>query len=193
MKNCIAVAVKANLTLVFLFVVFWGQASANGPATKPLMASADIFSCANDGSIEGTATLRESKTPEGIKQVAINMMVMGLSEGQHAVHIHQTAACEISCGATGGHHDPGPNSNNSPDGNHPFHMGDLVNIEVNRGVGVMHTQTNRVTLSEGPLSIFDGDGSAFIIHVNPDTYCPDGVVGGCAGGARSACGNIYLD
>jgi hypothetical protein len=24
----------------------------------------------------------------------------------------------------------------------------------------------------------------------PDTYCPDGVVAGCAGGARAACGII---
>ena len=34
------------------------------------------------------------------------------------------------------------------------------------------------------------DGSAFIVHVNPDTYCPDGAVAGCAGGARAACGVI---
>jgi Cu/Zn superoxide dismutase len=29
-----------------------------------------------------------------------------------------------------------------------------------------------------------------IIHVNPDTYCPQGPVAGCAGGARAACGVI---
>ena len=193
MKKFVILAAKVNLALVFLFGVFCGQAGANEPATKPLRASADIFSCIGDDSIVGSAVLRESKSTEGIKQVDINMIVMGLSEGQHAVHIHQTAACEISCGATQGHFDPGPNSNTNPDGNHPFHMGDLVNIEVNRGVGVMRTRTNRITLSPGPLSIFDNDGSAFIIHVNPDTYCPNGPEAGCAGGARAACGNIYLD
>ena len=50
--------------------------------------------------------------------------------------------------------------------------------------------TSRVSLSDGPLSLFDEDGSAFIIHVQPDSYCPDGVVAGCAGGARAACGVI---
>ncbi len=57
----------------------------------------------------------------------------------------------------------------------------------------MKTVTSRVTLSEGPLSLFDEDGSAFIIHVDPDSYCPDGEEAGCAGGARAACGIIELD
>jgi Cu/Zn superoxide dismutase len=43
------------------------------------------------------------------------------------------------------------------------------------------------------LSLFDANGSAFIIHVNPDTYCPAGAVAGCAGGARAACGVITRD
>ena len=55
---------------------------------------------------------------------------------------------------------------------------------------MLRTTTSRVTLSPGPLSVFDLDGSAFIIHVNPDTYCPGGEVAGCAGGARAACAVI---
>ena len=77
-----------------------------------------------------------------------------------------------------------------PDGNHPFHAGDLVNIEVHGGYGVLLTLTSRVTLSPGPLSIFDQDGSAFIIHEKPDTYCPQGEVHDCAGGGRAARGII---
>jgi Cu-Zn family superoxide dismutase len=92
----------------------------------------------------------------------------------------------------GGHFDPGPSGNPSPDGNHPFHSGDLINVEVKRGFGVMRTTTSRITLSPGPLSVFDVDGSAIIIHALPDTYCPGGEVAGCAGGARAACGKIEL-
>ena len=76
-------------------------------------------------------------------------------------------------------------------------MGDLINIEVRNGIGVMHTTTNRITLSEGRLSIFDegvGDdaGSSFIIHTQPDLYCDqeDELNPGCAGGPRDACGII---
>ncbi|NJO55629.1 MAG: hypothetical protein HC834_03885 [Rhodospirillales bacterium] len=86
---------------------------------------------------------------------------------------------------------PGPNSNPSPDGNHPYHSGDLINIVANaEGVGTLSTNTTRVTLSPGPLSLFDADGSAFIVHVDEDTYCPEGEAKGCAGGARLACGVI---
>ena len=44
--------------------------------------------------------------------------------------------------------------NTSPDGNHPFHSGDLINIEANkRGNAHLNTTTTRVTLSPGPLSL----------------------------------------
>ena len=168
-------------------------------------AAAEIAGC-TDSAIQGRATLKERFTEEGIKEVEVSMFVKGLSDGKHAVHIHEAAAC-TPCSAAKGHHDPGaidlysgnPNAPDSPHFNHPFHMGDLVNIEVRNGIGVMHTTTNRITLSEGRLSIFDegaGDdaGSAFIIHTNPDLYCD--LVGeekleeGCAGGPRDACGII---
>jgi len=119
------------------------------------------------------------------------MRVRGLSDGKHAVHVHAVGLC-APCSMAGGHFDPGPSGNPSPDGNHPFHSGDLINIDVKRGFGAMRTTTSRITLSPGPLSVFDLDGSAIIIHGLPDTYCPGGEVAGCAGGARAACGKIEL-
>jgi superoxide dismutase, Cu-Zn family len=151
-------------------------------------ADAEISGCI-DPTITGHAQLTELPSREGVKQVMVKLAVSGLSDGQHAVHIHETAACD-PCAAAGGHFDPGPNGNPSPDGNHPFHSGDLINIDVREGRGVLFTLTSRVTLAPGPLSIFDADGSAFIIHTNPDTYCPDSEVTGCAGGGRAACGII---
>ena len=56
------------------------------------------------------------------------------------------------------------------------------------GAGRFSTWTTRITLSPGPLSIFDADGAAVIVHVDPDSFCPEGEVKGCAGGARAACG-----
>lgn len=175
------------ITLTIVFSVSISE--AKGPAR----ASADIYDCANTDIQLGTAQLKEEKTDEGVKEVSVMMMVKGLTPGKHAVHIHETAEC-VPCGDAGGHFDPGPFGFSNPDGNHPFHSGDLINIEANRrGNAHLNTTTTRVTLAPGPLSLFDGDGSAFIIHVDPDTYCPDGAVGGCAGGARAACGVIELD
>ena len=55
---------------------------------------------------------------------------------------------------------------------------------------MLRALTTRVTLSPGPLSLFDPNGSAFIVHVNEDTFCPNGEEAGCAGGGRAACGII---
>ena len=151
-------------------------------------AQAELKAC--DGpKIVGRAVLSERPSEEGVKLVDISIVMTGISDGMHAVHIHEVASC-TPCGSAKGHFDPGPASNASPDGNHPHHAGDLVNIRIENGYGAMSTTTSRVTLSDGPLSISDGDGSAFIVHVGEDTYCPQGVEKGCAGGARAACGII---
>lgn len=156
------------------------------------LAEARIHSCTNSDERVGTLTLLERVSEEGIKLVDVELEIFGesIEPGKHAVHIHETANC-TPCSAAKGHFDPGPNSNTSPDGNHPFHMGDLPNIEVDENNrGRLWTTTSRITLSDGPLSIFDEDGSAVIVHVGADTYCPEGEEAGCAGGARAACGLI---
>ena len=148
------------------------------------------------------ASLREQVTAEGVKEVTVQLTVKGLPDGKHAVHIHEVGSCE-PCAAAGGHHDPGPYGQPRPDTasdavpatdiNHPFHMGDLINLEVRNGVGELRHVTNRVTLSPGRLSILDADGSAIIVHAQPDTYCDaeSDLKKGCAGGAREACGVIH--
>ncbi len=180
-----------SIVICCLLALSLDDAFASGG--KPVRASANIIGCNGEGPV-GFAFLRERKSEEGVKVVRVTVVIKGLitaADGKHAVHIHETAACE-PCGAAQGHFDPGPNSNTSPDGNHPFHSGDLINIELRDGNGLLNTLTTRVTLSPGPLSLFDDNGSAFIVHVNPDTYCPDGAMPGCAGGARAACGIIEL-
>lgn len=154
-------------------------------------AKASIYLCSDPGMKIGGAILREERSDEGIKRVWVNMFVKGLAPGKHAVHIHETASCE-PCGSAGGHFDPGPFGMTNPDANHPYHSGDLINIEARGrlGFGYLSTVTTRVTLSDGPLSLFDSDGSAFIIHDLEDTYCPEGEAAGCAGGSRFACGII---
>lgn len=174
--------------LLFIFGLMTGNAQAG-----QITAEADIRGC-TDKNIQGTGTLIERESAEGIKQVDVSLIVKGLKDGKHAVHIHETAACE-PCKTAQGHHDPGPNSNTKPDApsfNHPYHMGDLVNIDVKNGLGVMTTRTSRISLSDGRLSIFDGDGSSFIIHTNEDKYCDQKseLNKGCAGGSRDACGVI---
>jgi Cu-Zn family superoxide dismutase len=180
--------------LVVVILAACGAPSADAPAAPT--ASADISSC-SDEEITGTATFRERPSSEGVKLVDISLEVRGLTDGNHAVHVHERGSCE-PCGSAGGHHDPGPfgkTTPDSPDFNHPFHGGDLVNLQVAGGVGTLTTTSSRFTLSPGRMSLFDEDGSALIIHTNSDTYCDqeDELQPGCAGGARDACGVLVLD
>jgi len=182
--------IQQVVVVLFLSVVAI-TTGTGASAAGPVQAVAEISGC-NDDHIEGSAKFIERQSAEGVKIVDVSINVRGLSPGMHAVHIHETGSC-TPCSEAKGHFDPGPHGFTSPDGNHPFHSGDLVNLEVHgNGVGTLHTVTTRVTLSPGPLSLFDADGSAIIIHTNTDTYCPEGDVTGCAGGARAACGVIKL-
>ena len=181
------VRVLSTVCLI-LPVICWLATPQEAAATGFKRATSTLAGC-TDPNVSGFAFLLERPSDEGVKIVDFTLVMVGLPNGKHAVHIHEAAACS-PCANALGHFDPGPASNSSPDGNHPYHSGDLINIEVKDGVGALYTTTSRVTLSAGPLSLFDANGSSIIVHVNPDTYCPDGAVAGCAGGARAACGII---
>jgi Cu-Zn family superoxide dismutase len=68
-------------------------------------------------------------------------------------------------------------------------MGDIPNLEVGQdGKGTLKAVTTRVTVSPGPLSIFDADGTAIIIHGNEDKGTTGEPKSGVSGGPRVACG-----
>ena len=148
--------------------------------------------------ITGEADLYEEY--EG--RVRIKMKIQGtpeskLTPGLHGIHIHETGSCEPFSAAKGhydGNVDPqvNPEANVNPGlGNHPYHLGDLQNLSVDSDrKGSLYTITSRVTLSSGLNTLFDSDGSAFIIHELPDKYLPDPPNKDAPGGARIACGVI---
>ena len=132
-----------------------------------------------------------------VSEVKVLARIEGLPPGAHGFHIHENGICEPPAFTTaGGHFDPGPFGNSTPvDANHPYHLGDLPQIEANNaGVGHLEYTTSRFTLRQNAgnmLSIFDANGSAVIIHLNPDIGA-NGVTGG-SGGPRIACGVIQLE
>ena len=68
-------------------------------------------------------------------------------------------------------------------------LGDLPNLVVDaHGHGRLNARTDRVTLTDGPATLFDLDGSAFIIHADVDDQVTD--VGNGGSGARIACAVI---
>jgi Cu/Zn superoxide dismutase len=128
----------------------------------------------------------------GTKGVEIVVEITGLTPGAHGMHLHAVGKCEApGFTSAGGHFDPGPASNPDPDVNHPFHMGDLPNLMADaNGRAQITAVTSRVTLAEGPLSVFDADGTAIIVHGNPDQGISGAARSGVSGGPRVACGVI---
>jgi Cu-Zn family superoxide dismutase len=145
--------------------------------------------------ISGTATLIEFEMGT-LHAVHVRVKVHGdkgkLEPGLHGVHLHAKGDCSAAnFTSAGGHFDPGPNGNSDPDANHPYHMGDLPNMEVDaNGNGELAALTSRVTLTSGPVSLFDEDGSAIVIHKNRDQGITGPSKSGVSGGPRAACGVI---
>jgi Cu-Zn family superoxide dismutase len=159
-------------------------------------ARADISGGPNG--ITGVAHLVEDANGNVLITVHVKGDPAVLTPGRHGLHIHEVGLCDPSVGflSAGGHFDPGPFGNANTVTNHPFHMGDLENLVVNRnGVGRLVDVTSRVTLSPSDLTVFDANGSAIVVHALEDQRAcqPDRTTGLCtgvSGGARLACGVI---
>jgi Cu-Zn family superoxide dismutase len=169
------------------------QGAQGAPAAAPkagAMGPVRAHAAIKGEGITGTADFVEHDMGAG-RVVDVTVSVSGLKPGQHGVHLHAIGKCEPDFAAAGGHFDPGPAGNMDPDANHPFHMGDLPNLTIGpNGRGSLRATTSRVTLSDGPLSLFDADGSAIIIHGNPDQGITGEPKSGVSGGPRVACGVI---
>jgi Cu-Zn family superoxide dismutase len=166
-------------------------------ATAPGIAAGDGAEHASatfidaTGATVGWASLVEDST--GI--VHVNVHVEGLSPGRHGIHIHGVGTCAPTFLAAGGHYNPLGDQHglDNPEGPH---AGDLPNLTVNpHGIGHLDATTDRVTISAGPVTLFDttpgAEGSAFIIHANEDDQVTDATLGGS--GARIACAVIHAD
>jgi Cu/Zn superoxide dismutase len=134
----------------------------------------------------------DPKFTTGTTAVEITVSVTGLKPGAHGLHLHAVGKCDApDFTSAGGHVDPGLHGETDPDTNHPFHMGDLPNLVADAsGKATLKAVTTRVTLSAGLLSVFDGDGTAIIVHGNPDQGVTGEAKSGVSGGPRVACGVV---
>ena len=136
-----------------------------------------------DGKTVGTAMLREQSGG-----VLVRVEAKGLTPGLHAVHVHAVGKCDApGFTSAGGHFNPAgrKHGHKSAEG---AHAGDLPNMLVAKdGSGRFEVLTDGITLRAGPLSVFDADGSALVIHAGVDDYSTDPT--GNAGD-RAACGLI---
>lgn len=137
------------------------------------------------GNEVGEATFTE--TDEG---VAVQVTVTGLTvvaAGEHGIHLHTVGACTPDFQAAGGHFNPTSAQHGMENPSGP-HAGDLPNIEIDAdGNGAYEGTAALATLSAGENSLMDADGSAIVIHADPDDMKTDPSGNS---GDRIACGVI---
>lgn len=109
-----------------------------------------------NGQRVGSATFLEKHD----QKILIRVSAHDLPPGFHGMHIHATGECVPPFSSAGGHFDLDGHA-------HPNHAADLPALLVNAdGRARVTLETDRFKLAE----LFDADGSALIVHANPDNY-----------------------
>ena len=137
----------------------------------------------SDSNVKGEVTFTEE---DG--EVQMMAKLSGLSEGEHAIHIHQTADCSAADGSsTGGHWNP----TNEPHGKwgaaEGYHKGDIGNFTADAdGNATIEFSTDEwcIGCDDENKNIL---GKGVIVHQGVDDYTsqPSG-----AAGARVSCAGI---
>lgn len=137
----------------------------------------------SDSQVKGNAVFTEE---DGV--VTMVAVLSGLTEGEHAIHLHEKADCSAADGtSSGGHWNPTSQPHGkwgSPDG---YHKGDIGNLQADANGNAT------ITMSTDEWCIGCGDsnkdilGKAIIVHEGVDDFKtqPTGDAGG-----RVSCGGI---
>ncbi|HZU06077.1 MAG TPA: superoxide dismutase family protein [Chloroflexota bacterium] len=166
-----------------------GLAAAEAPAAAELAQQPGARAELRDstGAVVGTATFTEDATG-----VHISVVVQGLPPGEHGIHLHAVGRCDPpDFMSAGGHYNPGGRLHGLMNLQGP-HEGDLPNLFVGAdGTATYQVYNPRVTLQVGAAnSLFTADGTALVIHADPDDYITDPAGNS---GARIACGVIVRE
>ena len=137
----------------------------------------------SESNVSGTVTFVEKNGT-----VTMTAKMTGLSEGEHAIHIHEEADCTSDDGTSaGGHWNPTAQPHGKWGADTGFHKGDIGNFTVGaNGEGVVNFSTDQWCIGCGDENK-DILGKAIIVHQGTDDFTsqPSG-----AAGSRISCGGI---
>jgi len=132
-----------------------------------------------------TATFKSSKGGVRVKVTAKSKF---LTPGKHGVHIHAVGKCETPGFTSAGPHFNPEGKKHGLQSQAGAHAGDLPNLVVNaKGKGKLSFLAKGATLGDGTGSLFGPEGTAIVIHADPDDEKTDPSGNS---GDRIACGVI---
>ncbi|WDI31263.1 superoxide dismutase family protein [Hyphococcus flavus] len=155
------------------------------PLAEQGWADAEAVFSSVDGAEKGRALF---KNAPGLG-VMIRVSVSGLTQGWHAIHLHQVADCSDGAEgfkASGGHINPDNAEHGllNPKG---YEAADMPNIYAGAdGSATAEVFNPRITLT-GDNGVIDADGFAVIVHESPDDHMTQPIGGA---GARVACAAV---
>lgn len=170
---------KASLAALAAAIVALPACSTLGELPTERLATAPLTQA--NGVPAGTVELVANGS-----QLSLVVAATGLPEGSHGFHLHTTGSCQApDFTSAGGHLNPTNNTHGTLSAG-GSHLGDLPNLEV----GSSAVTTTKVDLAETDRAqvldwLFDSDGTAAVVHRDPDDYRSDPA--GNAG-PRIACG-----
>ncbi|EDP71849.1 Copper-Zinc superoxide dismutase [Flavobacteriales bacterium ALC-1] len=137
----------------------------------------------SDSKVEGVVTFKEN---DGV--VTMTAKMTGLTEGTHAIHIHEKADCSSPDGkSSGGHWNPTGQPHGKWGVDTGYHKGDIGNFKVaTDGEGIVTLATDEWCIGCGD-DTKDITGKAVVVHQGTDDFTsqPSG-----AAGARVSCAGI---
>jgi len=137
----------------------------------------------SDSNVAGTVVFTEDN--DEVKMVAL---ISNLTEGTHAIHLHEKADCSSADGkSTGGHWNPTAKQHGKWGDEIGYHVGDIGNFQADaNGNGTITFVTDKwcIGCDDDTKNII---GKAVIVHQGTDDFTsqPSG-----AAGSRVSCGGI---
>ena len=170
-----------RLSLAPTVVLLLACASVRPSDTGSTMVTATVRNAG--GSSLGVVRLES--VPGGVR---LSGQLTGLTPGAHGIHLHAVGRCELpGFTSAGDHFNPRSSKHGlvNPEGPH---AGDMPSIAADAsGRAVVDHTTALVTLGSGANSVFDGDGTALVVHASGDDQRTDPSGNS---GSRIACGVI---
>jgi Cu-Zn family superoxide dismutase len=157
----------------------------------PLASCATVADLPAEQIASATLTLANGQ-PAGVarvlaagQEVTLVAGLTGVAPGVHGIHLHTTGQCAgPDFASAGGHLNPlGKHHGSLADGGK--HEGDLPNVTVQPGGSGALTAKLSGTPDQVRAWLFDRDGTAIVVHADPDDYRTDPSGNS---GARIACG-----
>ena len=118
-------------------------------------------------------------------EVTINIAVVGLPRGTHGLHLHMIGSCNApGFASAGGHLNPHglQHGTANPAGSHLGDLPSLVADSFGAGTVTAKLRDGRAAVE---AALFDADGTAIVVHADPDDNQTDPSGNS---GARIACG-----